>query len=80
MLSEFADLSTPLFVPADRATEVLAVARRIWLTERERARRIRAGETLRRQTDFDGYLARRAGDPSYSFRRHLRRVGGEIEE
>ena len=37
-------------------------------------------ETLRRQTAFDDYLARRAADPSYSFRRHLRRIGGAIEE
>jgi 4-hydroxy-4-methyl-2-oxoglutarate aldolase len=37
------------------------------------------GETLRQQTAFDEYLTRRA-DPSYSFREHLRRVGGAIEE
>lgn len=49
-------------------------------TEREQARRIRAGETLRQQTAFDDYLARRAADPSYTFRRHLRRIGGAIEE
>ncbi|MFE4540734.1 hypothetical protein ACFRKB_37655 [Streptomyces scopuliridis] len=39
-----------------------------------------AGETLRRQTSFDDYLARRAADPEYTFRRHLRRIGGAIEE
>jgi 4-hydroxy-4-methyl-2-oxoglutarate aldolase len=49
-------------------------------TEREQARRIGAGETLRRQTNFDDFLARRATDPSYSFRRHLRRIAGAIEE
>lgn len=69
-----------LFVAAERAEEVLETARRIWETEREQARRILAGETLRRQTAFDDYLSRRAADPSYTFRRHLRRVGGEIEE
>ncbi|WP_281278612.1 hypothetical protein [Micromonospora pisi] len=41
---------------------------------------IRAGRTLREQTGFDDYLSRRATDPSYTFRRHLRRVGGAIEE
>jgi hypothetical protein len=46
----------------------------------EQARRIAAGETLREQTAFDDYLARRATDPSYSFRKHLRRIGGAIEE
>ncbi|MFC0602199.1 RraA family protein [Streptomyces palmae] len=76
----FGDPDGVLFVPADRAEEVLATARRIMRTERAQAERIRAGETLRRQTDFDDYLARRAADPSYTFRRHLRRVGGAIEE
>jgi 4-hydroxy-4-methyl-2-oxoglutarate aldolase len=69
-----------LFVAADRAEEVLAAARQIGQTEREQARRIRAGETLRQQTAFDDYLTRRAAEPSYTFRRHLRRVGGAIEE
>lgn len=76
----FADDDGVLFVAADRAEQVLATAHRIWQTEREQARKMRAGETLRRQTAFDEYLARRAADPSYSFRRHLRRIGGAIEE
>jgi 4-hydroxy-4-methyl-2-oxoglutarate aldolase len=76
----FADDDGVLFVAAERAEEVLATAHRIWQTEREQARKIRAGETLRRQTAFDDYLTRRAADPSYTFRRHLRRIGGAIEE
>ena len=76
----FADDDGVLFVAAKHAEEVLAAAHRIWETEREQARRMRAGETLRRQTAFDDYLARRAEDPSYTFRRHLRRIGGAIEE
>jgi 4-hydroxy-4-methyl-2-oxoglutarate aldolase len=36
--------------------------------------------TLRQQTAFEDYLARRAADPSYSFRQHLRRIGGAIEQ
>jgi 4-hydroxy-4-methyl-2-oxoglutarate aldolase len=69
-----------LFVTAGRATEVLATAHEIWQTEREQARRIRSGQWLRQQTAFDDYLAQRAADPSYTFRRHLRRIGGAIEE
>jgi 4-hydroxy-4-methyl-2-oxoglutarate aldolase len=69
-----------VFIPAERADEVLATAHEIWRTEREQARRIRAGETLRQQTAFDDYLAMRAADPAYTFRRHLRRIGGAIEE
>ena len=69
-----------LFLASDKAEDVLAAAREIRQTEREQARRIRAGETLRRQTSFEDYLARRAAEPSYTFRRHLRRIGGAIEE
>ena len=76
----FGDDDGVLFVAADRIEEVLSTARDIWETEREQARRIRAGETLRLQTDFDEYLARRAAEPSYTFRRHLRRIGGAVEE
>jgi regulator of RNase E activity RraA len=76
----FGDDDGVLFVAAERAGDVLGAARRIRETEREQARRLRAGETLRAQTAFDEYLARRADDPSYTFRRHLRRIGGAIEE
>jgi len=75
-----ADDDGVLFLAADRAGEVLEIARQIRGTEREQARRIRAGETLRQQTAFADYLERRAADPEYTFRRHLRRVGGAIEE
>ena len=75
-----ADDDGVLFVAADRVEEVLAAARKIGETEREQARRMRAGETLRAQTAFGDYLARRADDPAYTFRRHLRRIGGAIEE
>src|SRR5581483_8405157 len=76
----FADDDGVLFVAVDRVDEVLAVAGDIRRVERTQAERIRAGETLRVQTAFDEYLAQRALDPSYTFRRHLRRIGGAIEE
>ena len=76
----FADDDGVLFVAGDRVDEVLDAARRIRDVEREQARRIEAGETLREQTRFDEYLAARAEDPAYSFRRHLRGIGGAIEE
>ncbi|MER7459246.1 RraA family protein [Micromonospora sp. NPDC126480] len=75
-----ADDDGVLFVPAARGEEVLAAAERIHRTERVQAQRIRAGETLREQTAFAEYLARREVDPAYTFRAHLRRVGGAIEE
>lgn len=76
----FADDDGVAFVPADRVDEVLDAARAIWHVEREQASRIAAGETLRVQTSFDEYLTRRANDSSYTFRQHLRQIGGAIEE
>jgi regulator of RNase E activity RraA len=76
----FADDDGVLFVPAGRVDEVLEAADAIRAVERDQAERIRAGETLRAQTAFDVYLAKRSDDPGYSFRRHLRAVGGAIEE
>ena len=76
----FADDDGVVFVAAEQAGQVLVTAHQIRQTERDQARRIRAGQTLRQQTAFDDYLTRRAADPSYTFRRHLRRTGGAIEE
>jgi len=76
----FADADGLLFLPADGLPELLDAARQIGRTERDQARRIREGDTLRRQTAFDDYLTRRAADPAYTFRHHLRRIGGAIEE
>lgn len=76
----FADDDGVVFVPAERVDEVLDAARAIWEVEREQASRIAAGETLRAQTSFDEYLSRRADDSSYTFRRHLRQIGGAVEE
>ena len=76
----FADDDGVLFVAAQHAEQVLVTAHQIWQSERDQAHRIREGQTLRQQTTFDDYLTRHADDPSYTFRRHLRRIGGAIEE
>ncbi|HEX4439647.1 MAG TPA: RraA family protein [Thermoanaerobaculia bacterium] len=75
----FADDDGAVFAPLDRAGDLLATAEDIRRRERAQADRIRAGETLRRQLRFDDYLARRAKDPDYTLRRHLREIGGAIE-
>jgi regulator of RNase E activity RraA len=75
-----ADADGVLFVPAADLERVLGVARQIHEVERAQAVRIEAGETLREQTAFGDYLARRAADPAYTLRQHLRRIGGAVEE
>ncbi len=76
----FGDADGVLFVPLHRADELLSVAHAIKQTERRQADEIRAGRKLREQLRFDEYLDKRAKDPQYSFRRHLRDIGGAIEE
>jgi 4-hydroxy-4-methyl-2-oxoglutarate aldolase len=76
----FGDDDGVVFVAASQAGDVLAAARQIGEVERNQARMIQAGQTLRQQTAFTEYLERRAAEPSYTFRRHLRRIGGAIEE
>jgi regulator of RNase E activity RraA len=68
-----------LFIPADRADEILAHAEAIRQTEGKQADSIRSGTSLREQVKFDVYLAGRAQQPELTFREHLRTVGGEIE-
>jgi 4-hydroxy-4-methyl-2-oxoglutarate aldolase len=76
----FADDNGCVFVPADSMDRLLETAYQIWQKERKQADRIKAGETLRQQLKFADYLIKRASDPNHSFREHLRKIGGEIEE
>ncbi len=76
----FADDDGAVFVPYAQVEAVLATATAILETERKQADLIRAGTTIRDQLRFDEYLEVRAADPTYSFRKHLRAMGGAIEE
>lgn len=76
----FADADGVLFVSGQQAAEVISTAHSIWQREREQAQAIYEGKTLREQFRFDVYLARRATDSEYTFRQHLRSLGGAIEE
>ena len=69
-----------LFVAAERIDELLSVAREIWQRERHQAEAIKSGHSLREQLAFARYLEKRAADPSYTFREHLRKISGAIEE
>ncbi len=75
-----ADDDGVLFVPADRAADVLELAEGIRDAEKEQAERVRLGVTLRAQFNFGQYLERRSHTPELTFREHLRARGGAIEE
>ena len=76
----FANDDGVLFAPLQDAEKILSMASEIDKTERRQAEQIRQGNTLRQQLEFDDYLSRRATDFSYTFRQHLRGIGGAIEE
>jgi 4-hydroxy-4-methyl-2-oxoglutarate aldolase len=76
----FADADGVLFTQSRQVEELISTAHSIWQTERHQAEQIRAGRKLRDQLRFDEYLNKRSTDPSYTFRRHLREIGGAIEE
>lgn len=76
----FGDADGIVFAPAERAQELVELASSIGRRERAQAADVARGRTLREQLRFKDYLTRRAGDSSWTFRRHLRDLGGAIEE
>jgi hypothetical protein len=61
-------------------SDIVSVAEAIRTTEREQARKMRNGTSLREQVRFEEYIERREVNPRWTFRDHLRTVGGAIEE
>jgi 4-hydroxy-4-methyl-2-oxoglutarate aldolase len=76
----FADPDGVLFTPRQKVEELLSAADAIRQTERRQAEAIQDGKNLREQFRFDEYLAKRSTNPTYTFRTHLRDIGGAIEE
>ena len=76
----FGDDDGCVFVQVDQAESILKSAASIAEKEVGQAEKITAGKKLSEQLKFQAYLARRKTDPSYTFRRHLREIGGAIEE
>jgi 4-hydroxy-4-methyl-2-oxoglutarate aldolase len=76
----FADDDGCLFVLAEHIDNLLSVAHEIWERERRQAEAIKSGRSLREQLDFARYLEKRVANPNYTFREHLRKISGAIEE
>lgn len=74
-----ADEDGVIFVPGDAAERILDAAREIEWAERRQAERARDGESLREQLRFHEYLERRAANPAFTFRDHLRAISSHIE-
>lgn len=76
----FADDDGVIVVPGKEAERLLSIAQVIKETERNQAEAIASGQTLHQILQFDEYLLKRRIDPAYTFGKHLRDIGGAIEE
>lgn len=76
----FADDDGVLFAPSESIEKLLSVTRVIYQTERRQAELIKTGQTLHEQLKFDQFMTKHATDPSFTLRKHLREIGGAIEE
>lgn len=76
----FADTDGVIFTEWEKRQEIVSQAQRILETEQKQAEEVRKGNLLRDQLRFEEYLNKRANNPDYSFRKHLRIIGGAIEE
>jgi regulator of RNase E activity RraA len=75
----FADDDGVVVVASADFARVAETARDIAAREGAQAERLLKGELLRAQFDLESYVAKRAADPDYTFRDHLKTFGGAIE-
>lgn len=75
----FADIDGIVVVARAEVGRVVNAARDIAARELAQAARLLKGERLHSQLQLPQYLARRQSDPSYTFRDHIRSLGGAIE-
>jgi 4-hydroxy-4-methyl-2-oxoglutarate aldolase len=75
----FADEDGVLFVALADCSRVIAAARDLASRELAQAARLLAGDPLREQLHLADYIQRRAEDPEYTFREHVKRLTAAIE-
>ena len=75
----FADVDGVVVVARADLGRVIPAARDIARREQAQAARLLKGERLRDQLQLDAYVTRRQAEPSYTFRDHIKSLGGAIE-
>ena len=75
----FADIDGIVVVSGVDLPRVIPTARDIASREQAQAARLMKGERLRDQLRLAAYTARRQSEPGYTFRDHIRSLGGAIE-
>ncbi len=76
----FADDDGVIFVDERHLQSTLEIAASVRAQELIQAKKINEGENMRNQLKFKTYMEKREKDPGYTFREHLRGIGGAIEE
>lgn len=75
----FGDDDGVVFALLQDLEDIISVARTIAEIEQSQAENIKNGKTLSHQFKFDEYVKKRSKNQSYSFREHLKKIGGAIE-
>lgn len=75
----FGDDDGVVFALLQDLEDIISVARTIAEIEQSQAENIKNGKTLSQQFKFDEYVKKRSKNPTYSFREHLKKIGGAIE-
>ena len=69
-----------IFLPSDDLAAIIEAGEAIKAAEERQAELLKEGKSLREQLKFKEYLAQHSVTPSYTFRDHLRQIGGAIEQ
>lgn len=75
-----ADDDGVVFFPKGQLSEIVRAGSKIRDVERVQAERARTGIPLRKQLHFAEFINQRDSDPNLTFRRHLKNIGGAVEE
>ena len=75
-----ADRDGVIFLPSDDLAAIIEAGEAIKAAEERQAELLKEGKSLREQLKFKEYLAQHSVTPSYTFRDHLRQIGGAIEQ